>query len=221
MEINRTIEHTNLKPTLTDRAVDTLVKEAADYNFLGICVPPFWVKRASREISGKDIVLVTVIGFPLGYQMTETKLKEIEMAIENGAGEIDLVMNISAFKTKMPWSKIELAKCAKLAHDSGKLLKVIIETAYLSDSEIVDACKMASDSGADFLKTSTGFAGSGATVEHIRLMRSVLPANVGVKAAGGISTLAMARDMIEAGANRIGASAGVKIMEELRQNEAS
>ena len=216
MEINRTIEHTNLKPTLTNRAIDTLVKEAADYNFLGICVPPFWVKRASREIAGKNIVLVTVVGFPLGYQMTETKLKEIEMALENGADEIDMVMNISAFKTNMPWTKIELAKCAKLAHDSGKMLKVIIETAYLSDSEIIDACKMASDSGADFLKTSTGFAGSGATVEHIRLMRSVLPANVGVKASGGISTLAMVRDLIEAGANRIGASAGVKIMEELR-----
>lgn len=216
MEVNRFIEHTNLKPTITGSQVDKLVKEAAEYNFLGICVPPFWVKRASREIAGRDTLLVTVIGFPLGYQMTESKMKEMEMAIEGGADELDVVMNVSAYKEGMPWTKIELSKCSKMAHEAGKAMKVIIETALLTEQEIITACKMASDAGSDFLKTSTGFASEGAKVEHIKLMRSVLPASVGVKASGGISTLEQANAMIEAGAARIGASAGVNIMKEFQ-----
>jgi len=219
MEPNRFIEHTNLKPNVTDKDVDSLVREASENNFLGICVPPFWVKRAQREIAARDIKLVTVIGFPLGYQMTETRVKEIEMAIQDGADELDIVMNISSFKTGMPWTKIDLAKCSKVIHDAGKIMKVIIETAYLDETEIVNACKLASDAGSDFLKTSTGFASAGAKVEDVRLMRSVLPAGVGVKASGGISNWATAKAMIEAGANRIGASAGKKIMQEY--NEAS
>jgi deoxyribose-phosphate aldolase len=213
MDIARYIEHTNLSPTLTIQDIDKLVDEARQHNFLGVCVPPFWVRRAFREIGESKITLVTVAGFPLGYNMTETKLDEIKRAIDNGADEVDLVWNISSFKTGIPWTKIELAKSSKLAHDYHKLLKVIIETAYLSTDEIVEACKMCADAGVDIVKTSTGFAPTGAQVEHIKLMRSVLPPEVGIKASGGIKTREQAIAMIEAGADRLGTSSGIKIVE--------
>jgi len=152
------IEHTNLSPTLTIGDIDRLVAEAKQYSFFGVCVPPFWVKRAKREIGSSPISLVTVAGFPLGYNMTETKLDEIKRGIENGADEIDVVWNVTSFKTGIPWTKIEIAKCSKLTHDHQKLLKVIIETAYLSDNEIETACKICADAGVDFVKTSTGFS---------------------------------------------------------------
>jgi deoxyribose-phosphate aldolase len=209
--LNRYIEHTNLNPTVTIKDIDKLVEEAKQYNFLGVCVPPFWVKRARREIGSEDILLVTVAGFPLGYSMTETKLDEIKHAIDNGADEIDVVWNISSFKTGNPWTKIEIAKCSKLIHDYQKILKVIIETAYLSDDEIIEACKLCADAGADFVKTSTGFAPSGAKVEHIQLMKKSVPLGVGIKASGGIKTREQTIQLIEAGADRIGTSSGVFI----------
>jgi deoxyribose-phosphate aldolase len=211
MNLHSYIEHTNLSPILTIQDIDKLVEEAKQHHFLGICVPPFWVKRAQREIGKEKILLVTVAGFPLGYSMTETKQDEIKRAIDNGADEIDLVWNISAFKTGLPWTKIEIAKCSKLAHDHQKILKVIIETAYLSDQEMVEACKLCADAGADFVKTSTGFATAGAKVEHIALMRKSLPAHVGIKASGGIKTKEQAISLINAGADRIGTSSGVSI----------
>lgn len=210
--LSRYIEHTNLSPTLNIKDIDTLVEEATQYNFLGICVPPFWVKRAQREIGKEKILLVTVAGFPLGYSMTETKLDEIKRAIDNGADEVDVVWNISSFKTGIPWTKIEIAKCSKLTHDHQKILKVILETAYLSDAEIIEACKLCADAGVDFVKTSTGFAPSGAKVEHIALMRKSLPAHVGIKASGGIKTKEQTLALIQAGADRIGTSSGVKIV---------
>lgn len=218
MDINRYIEHTALKPTLTANDIDQLVAEAKEHGFVGVCVPPFWVKKASREIGEADIQLVTVIGFPLGYQMTEAKLIEIDKAIDTGANELDIVMNVSAFKTGMPWTKIELAKCAHRIHEAGLMMKVIIETAYLNDEEIITASKICADAGTDFVKTSTGFAGAGAKADHIRLMRENLPSNVGLKASGGIKTLADAQAMIAAGADRIGASAGVSIMKEFHES---
>jgi len=206
------IEHTNLSPLLTISAIDRLVAEAIEHKFLGICVPPFWVQRAHREIGTQKIVLVTVAGFPLGYNMTETKLDEIHRAIDNGADEIDLVWNLTSFKTGLPWTKIEVARCATLAHAHQKLLKVIIETSYLSDDEIRHACKICADAGADFVKTSTGFAPAGATIEHIALMRKSLPDHVGIKASGGIKTLAQAQALLHAGADRLGTSSGVSIV---------
>ncbi|MBX9852971.1 MAG: deoxyribose-phosphate aldolase, partial [Cytophagaceae bacterium] len=188
--INEYIEHTLLQPTITDKDIDRLVAEAKEYHFSWVCVPSFWVKRAKREIDKDSINLVTVIGFPLGYQMTETKIEEIKIAIALGADELDVVMNISAFKIKMDWFKIELAKCSKLIHENQKILKVIIETAYLEHEEIIRACKICADAGVDFVKTSTGFAPEGAQKEHITLMRKHLPAQVGIKASGGIKTLA-------------------------------
>ena len=209
------VEHTNLSPVLTIRDIDQLVEEARQFKFLGICVPPFWVKRAKREIGNASVKLITVAGFPLGYNMTETKLDEIKRGSDNGADEIDVVWNITSFKTGIPWTKIEIAKCSKLTHDHQKLLKVIIETAYLTDEEIIEACKLCADAGADFVKTSTGFAPSGAKVEHIRLMRGSLPAQVGIKASGGIKTHEQIVAMIEAGADRIGTSSAVKIIESI------
>jgi deoxyribose-phosphate aldolase len=144
--------------------------------------------------------------------MTESKLDEIKRAIDNGADEIDVVWNITSFKTGIPWTKIEIAKCSKLAHDHQKLLKVIVETAYLSDSELEKACKLCADAGVDFVKTSTGFAPSGATEENIALMKRCLPATVGIKASGGIKTYEQALAMINAGASRIGTSSGVSIV---------
>jgi deoxyribose-phosphate aldolase len=212
VNIARYIEHTNLSPTLTIKSIDKLVEEARQHNFLGVCVPPFWVKRAQREIGKDKILLVTVAGFPLGYNMTETKLDEIKTAIDNGADEIDVVWNISSFKTGIPWTKIEIAKCSKLVHDHQKILKVIIETAYLADAEIIEACKLCADAGADFVKTSTGFAPSGAKIEHVKLMRESVPSEVGIKASGGIKTREQAIQLIEAGANRLGTSSGISII---------
>lgn len=214
MDINHYLEHTALKPTLTANDIDQLVGEAKAYQLFGVCVPPFWVKKAAREIGNADIQLVTVVGFPLGYQMTEAKITDIEMAIKDGAQELDIVMNISTFKSGLPWVKIELAKCAKIIHEADCLMKVIIETAYLTDEEIVSAAKICADAGTDFVKTSTGFANGGAKAAHISLMRENLPSNVGLKASGGIKTLADAQTMINAGADRIGTSSGVQIMKE-------
>jgi deoxyribose-phosphate aldolase len=218
VKLNAYIEHTALSPTLTVSDVDRLVEEAIQHNLFGICIPPFWVKRAKREIGNSRVQLVTVAGFPLGYNMTETKIDEIKSALHNGADEIDLVWNISSFKTGMGWEKIEIVKCGKLVHESQKLLKVIIETAYLSEEEIIQACKICADAGADFVKTSTGFAPAGAKVEHIALMRKHLPESVGIKASAGIKNYDQALQMIEAGADRIGTSSGIAIVNESKNN---
>ena len=211
MDISRYIEHTNLSPTLTIREIDQCVEEAMAFHFLGICVPPFWVRRARREIGADSILLVTVVGWPFGFNMTETKLDEMKRAIDNGADELDVVWNTTAFKTGIPWTKIEIAKCARLAHDHQKLFKVIIETPYLSNEEIVEGCKLCSDAGADFLETSTGMAPTAEIQDHVKIMRSVLPPSVGIKASGGIETYDNVISMIQAGAERIGTSSAMKM----------
>lgn len=212
MNVAQYIEHTNLSPTLSISDIDRLVSEAIQHGFLGVCVPPFWVKRASREIGNQGILLVTVAGFPFGYNMTETKLDEIQRAIDNGADEIDMVWNMTSFKTGLPWTKIEIARCSSLTHNYQRQLKVIIETAYLSDTELKNACTICTDAGADFVKTSTGFAPTGATKETIVRMKEILPAHVGIKASGGIKTAEQAITLIEAGAVRIGTSSGLTII---------
>lgn len=212
LNLSRYIEHTLLAPTVSGSDIDRLVADAKIWQFHGVCVPPFWVKRARREVDNSPVAVITVAGFPLGYSMTETKLDEIKRGIDNGASEVDVVMNLSSFKSGIPWTKIDVAKCAKACHDKQTMLKVIIETAYLSDAEIVEACKLCADAGADFVKTSTGFGPAGATVEHVRLIRTSLPPTVGVKAAGGIKTREQAIQLIEAGADRIGTSSAVAMM---------
>jgi deoxyribose-phosphate aldolase len=213
--INEYLEHTNLKPFITDRNVDRLISEAKQYKFRGVCVPPFWVKRAHREIGSAGVKLVTVAGFPFGYNMTETKIEEIKLAIADGAQEIDVVLNISALKINMDWTKIDLVKCGKLIHENSCLMKVIIEVAYLNDSEIIQACKISQDAGADYVKTSSGFATQGSLEHKISLMRKTLGKNIGVMACGGIRTYGQVMDAIEAGADLIGTSSGVDIMKEL------
>ncbi|AHM61984.1 deoxyribose-phosphate aldolase [Flammeovirgaceae bacterium 311] len=215
--LHRYIEHTNLKPTLTHYDIEKLVEEARAHEFVGICVPPFWVKKAKRDIGEAPIQLVTVIGFPLGYHMTETKLEEMRLAIRDGADELDMVMNVSAMKAEMSWVKIEVARCAQLAHEHERILKVIIETAYLTEKELELACRWCADAGVDYVKTSTGFAPEGARVEDVRKMREMLPSSVGVKASGGIRNLSDAVQLIQAGADRLGTSAGVALVKESRQ----
>lgn len=206
------IEQTYLKPDFTDKTLYNLIESAERFAFKGICIPPFWVKKAAREMAGKPIELVTVVGFPFGYHMTETKMEETQRALKDGATEIDLVLNISSFKSEMIWPKIEIAKIAGLVHQEEKLLKVIIETAYFSNEEIIKLCDICASAGADFVKTSTGYAPEGAKPELVKLMRSSLPDSVGIKASGGIKTKEFAIELINAGADRIGTSSGDTIM---------
>ena len=218
MDIAAKIEHTNLNPTITIRDIDQLVEEACEHQFFGICLPPFWVKRAKREIDKKSITLVTVVGFPFGYNLTETKIDEAKRAIDNGADEIDWVWNISSFKSDFPWTKIELAKASNFIHDQQRILKVIIETSYLTEKEIALACKICEDSGADFVKTSTGFSDAGASIENILLIRKLLSIAVGIKASGGIKTSQQVLKLLEAGADRIGTSSSVSIIQQYNQS---
>jgi deoxyribose-phosphate aldolase len=211
--INRFIEHTILKPNASQKEIETAVKEALEHRFIGVCVPPFWVKNTHKLIKDKNLQLVTVAGFPFGYNQTEIKIAEITQAMNDGADEVDIVWNLSSFKSGMSWVKVDIAKCAEVLHEEQKILKVIIETAYLSDDEIKVACEICQEAGADFVKTSTGYAHSGAMVDHIKLMRSVLPSHVGIKAAGGIRDYEMAVELIKAGADRLGTSSGVKIIQ--------
>lgn len=217
--INKYIEHTSLKPTVTAGDIDLLVNEAIEYDFLGICVPGFWVKKAARELQNHEIKLVTIAGFPLGYCLTEVKIEEIKRAIDHGSDEVDIVMNISAFRSEMNWPKIEIAKCASICHENGILLKVILETAYLTSDEIVKASKLCEEAGADYIKTSTGFGPQGAMVEHVELMREAVSDRLGVKAAGGIRSLEQVRAMIKAGADRIGTSNGIQIMKDVETED--
>ncbi|MEL6556796.1 MAG: deoxyribose-phosphate aldolase [Bacteroidota bacterium] len=200
------IEYTNLRPDVSHRDIDQLIRVAIEKGFYGVCVPPFWVKRAKREIGSNNLQLVTVAGYPIGYQMTEAKEAEIRSAIDMGANEIDLVLNVSALKSEMSWVKIEFARCAKLAHESERILKVILETSLLTTEEIKTATKWAVDAGVDYIKTSTGFIGQGATVENIKLIKSLIPDSVGIKASGGIKTKEQAETLIAAGADKIGTS---------------
>ena len=211
------IEHTRLSPLITSEEVENLIKEAQQYNFVGVCVPPYWVKKAKRDIGERDTQLVTVIGFPLGYNRSEVKIQEIKSAIRDGADEYDVVVNLSAIKNgAYHWIKIETSQMAALLHENEKILKVIIETAYLNDEEIKQVCEVLVDSGVDYIKTSTGFAPKGAQIDQVKLIRSIIPEQVGIKASGGIRTLEQAKEFIQAGADRIGSSSGVQIMEALK-----
>ncbi len=219
MKLNRYLESTLLKPMVTEREIELLIADAIAEQFIGICVPPFWVKKVKRDIGDEDVQVVTVIGFPFGYELTAAKVAEAHAAIEGGADELDVVWSQSAFHSGMSWPKIELAQLAKVAHDSEKILKVIIETAYLSPAQIQEACLICQDAGADFVKTSTGYAPSGAKVEDIQLMRQVLPSTVGIKASGGIKTLDQALALIQAGADRLGTSAAKSLMDDWRSEK--
>lgn len=214
---NRFLESTLLRPTMTGAEVDDLIRDAIDEQFIGVCVPPFWVKKVKRELGEENIQIVTVIGFPFGYQDTASKVFETKESIKQGADELDLVWSQTAFHSGMNWPKIEIAQIAKICHDEERILKVIIETAYLSPDQIREACMICVDAGADFVKTSTGYAPKGAQVEDILLMRQILPSQIGIKASGGIKTLESALELIKAGADRIGTSSAKALMDDWRK----
>lgn len=215
-KLNRFLESTLLRPTMTGHEVDQLIQDAVEEQFIGVCVPSFWVKKVKRELRDQDIQVVTVIGFPFGFEDTATKVAETNEAIRQGADELDLVWSQTAFHSGMNWPKIEIAQIAKICHAEERILKVIIETAYLNPEQLREACMICQDAGVDFVKTSTGYAPSGAKVEDIKLMRETLSSAIGIKASGGIKTLEFALELIKAGADRIGTSSAKAIMEAYR-----
>ena len=209
------IDHTLLKADATKEQIKVLCEEAREYNFASVCVNPTWVKYASELLEGSEVKVCTVIGFPLGATTPETKAFETKDAISNGAHEVDMVINIGALKDKDD-ELVERDIRAVVAASTGKALsKVIIETSLLTDEEKVRACELAVKAGTDYVKTSTGFSTGGATVEDIALMRKTVGPDIGVKASGGVRNTSDAQNVIEAGATRIGASAGVSIVKGL------
>ncbi|MBC2255984.1 deoxyribose-phosphate aldolase [Listeria ivanovii] len=212
MNMAKMIDHTALKPDTTKEQILTLTKEAKEFGFASVCVNPTWVKLAAEQLAGAESVVCTVIGFPLGANTPEVKAFEVNDAIKNGAKEVDMVINIAALKDKNDELVERDIRAVVEAAKGYALVKVIIETCLLTDEEKVRACEIAVKAGTDFVKTSTGFSTGGATTEDIALMRKTVGPNIGVKASGGIRTKEDVRKMIEAGATRIGASAGVAIV---------
>ncbi len=210
------IDHTLLKPEATEQDVRRVCDEAREFRFASVCVNPFWVRTAAGVLSGSTVRVCTTIGFPLGANQTRTKIAEAALALAEGATELDMVQNIGALRSgDLDTVRGEIAELAQAAHSSGAILKVILETCLLNDEQKVTASHLAAQAGADFVKTSTGFSTGGATVADIVLMRRTVPDHVGVKASGGIRSLAVLRQMVSAGANRIGTSSGVAILSEL------
>ncbi|MGG5172025.1 deoxyribose-phosphate aldolase [Pseudarthrobacter sp. J1738] len=207
------IDHTLLKPEAGKADVLKVCAEAAEYHFKSVCVNPIWVKTVTNALRGSGVLTCSVIGFPLGATPTEVKVFEARGAALDGADEIDMVINIAAARANDKDALIQdITAVATAVHNEGAILKVIIETALLTDEQKVLACEAAAASGADFVKTSTGFNGGGATVADVALMRATVGPGIGVKASGGVRSLEDARAMIAAGASRIGASSGIAIV---------
>jgi deoxyribose-phosphate aldolase len=207
------IDHTLLKPEASEADILKVCSEAAEYRFKSVCVNPIWVKTVKTALKGSGVLTCSVVGFPLGATPTDVKTFEARGAVLDGADEIDMVINIAAARAGDKGALVEdITAVAEAVHASDAILKVIIETALLDDDQKVLACKAAVEAGADFVKTSTGFNGGGATVEDIALMRRTVGPDLGVKASGGVRSLADAQAMIAAGATRIGASSGIAIV---------
>lgn len=216
MKLNKYIDHTLLKADATQESIKELCRQAKEYDFMSVCINSSNIELAKEELKGTDVKICTVIGFPLGATTTESKVFETTDAIEKGADEVDMVLNIGALKSKnFDIVLRDISEVAKAAHNKGKILKVILETCLLEKDEIIKACQLSKEAGVDFVKTSTGFSTGGAKEEDVALMRKTVGDLMGVKASGGIRTLEKARLMIENGATRLGVSAGVQIMEEL------
>lgn len=213
MELNKYLDHTLLKPEATATQIDQVVKEALENGFYSVMVNPYWVKRVKEQVAGSEVKAACVIGFPLGANTTAIKVAEAKQAIEDGADEIDMVMNIGEFKGQnYEIVSDDIAAVVKVAHDANKVIKVIIETALLTDEEITKASIMVADAKADFVKTSTGFSTRGAQVHDVELMKAAVGDRIKIKPAGGIHTADEAKAMIAAGANRLGVSASMKII---------
>jgi deoxyribose-phosphate aldolase len=214
LNIAAMIDHTALKPDTTTDQIIQLCSEARQYGFASVCVNPGYVKLCADLLRSSTVKVCTVIGFPLGATSSESKAYETKIALRDGATEIDMVINVGALKSgDLTQVASDIHGVVVTAHSVGAIVKVIIETSLLTREEKVKACLLAKETGADFVKTSTGFSGGGATVEDIALMRRVVGPGMGVKASGGVRTFEDAKSMIDAGATRIGASAGIKIVE--------
>ncbi len=213
MPLNKYIDHTILKPTCLVADIEKLCAEAKQYDFAAVCVPPNFVKLAKEKLAGSTVQVATVIGFPFGYSATEAKIAEIILAMVDGADELDVVANIAAIKNG-DWTAIadEINHIMPIIRSKGKVVKIIIESGILTDDEIIKCCDIYGIAGIDYLKTSTGYAEKGASVEAVKLFRKHLPYQVQIKASGGIRDYATAQSMIAAGATRIGCSAGVAIV---------
>jgi len=213
LDLARFIDHTLLKPDASAADIDKLCDEAAENGFASVCVNPTWVRRAASRLRDSDVAVASVIGFPFGATPSDVKAFETRRAVRDGAGEIDMVINIGALKSgDHDLVRNDIARVSDACHESGAINKVIIEAALLSDAEKIIASRLARDAKADMVKTSTGYAKGGATIYDVALMRETVGPKMGVKAAGGIRTAEDVQEMIAAGATRIGASAGVKIV---------
>jgi deoxyribose-phosphate aldolase len=209
------IDHTLLKPIATEEQIRELCAEARQHRFASVCIHPCWVALCAKLLGNSPVKVCTVLGFPLGATLPDVKAFEAQRCMALGATELDMVINLGALKSgQLDLVKGDIASVVNVAHPLGALVKVIIETGYLTEDEKITACRLAKAAGADYVKTSTGFGAGGATVEDVALMRSVVGPEMGVKASGGVKTAAEARAMIAAGATRIGTSAGVKIVGE-------
>ncbi len=211
------IDHTILKQATTISEVDRVCVDASMENFAAVCIPPKYVLSAKKLLDGSRVKVATVIGFPLGYTATDIKVKEIEEALEMGADELDMVIDLCALKSG-DWKHLEneITACIAPIYAAGKVIKVIVESGMLTDSELMACCAMYGKYNIDFMKTSTGYADKGATLHAVKMMRENLPNRIGIKASGGIRTFAFAKELIDAGATRLGSSASMQIMKEFR-----
>ena len=206
------LEYTDLSPTITAQRVEEMVRETKAHQFAGLCLPPFWIKKARRELGNTDISLVTVVGHPYGYQMTQTKVAEIQQALADGATELQVALNVSAFKSGMPWVKIEIAKCATLAHEHEALLTIDLDTAYLNGSEIAELATLSADAGADGLQLVAAEDGAwDPLLAQVRLLRDTLPTSVAVKVRREVDR-PQAVALREAGAERIATASAVRLV---------
>ena len=215
MNLAAYIDHTLLRPDATQAQILSLCAEAQAFNFAAVCVPPCYVKTAKEALAETSVNIASVIGFPLGYSLTDVKFFETHKALAHGASEIDMVINVAAFKSGH-FSEVqdEIEQLSTLCHFKNAVLKVIVETALLTEDELVRVCRMCANAQVDYVKTSTGFASRGASVRDVEIMRANLPENIKIKASGGIKTRAFALELIAAGADRLGTSSGVVLMQE-------
>ena len=215
MPLASKIDHTLLKADTSKAEIINLCEEAKHYGFAAVCVPPYWVRECKNQLRDSKVKIATVVGFPMGYSSTPAKVEECRRAIDEGASEIDMVLNIIALKEgDYNYLKNELTSAGTIVQLRGGKLKVILETGLLTEEEIIKACELCTQLSVDYVKTSTGYIDKGAAVEVVKLLRANLPKHIKIKASGGIKDKATAMAMIEAGADRIGTSSGVKIMKE-------
>jgi deoxyribose-phosphate aldolase len=217
MQIASFIDHTLLKPTCLVTDIEKVCNEAAEYRFAAVCIPPPYVKRCSTILAPTNIKVATVVGFPFGYSAIEAKVAETVLAIVDGADELDVVINLIALKNG-DWNYLqkEIQPILEITRQKNKLIKVIIESGVLTNEEIIRCCEMYGEAGVDFMKTSTGYTEKGASVEAVQLMKQHLPSSVKITASGGIRTYSFAKQLIDVGANRLGCSSSVAIVEQSR-----